>query len=142
LNETEADKSGLRQTVRHYLVFGNEYRTVQKMNDQRILPTFAPSTAAAFLAKSIRAAPITVPESVKLYLRPFEDGTYLVRFHNMNPSQPVISYLFRQLYQYLMDGKPLSILLLPINLRVTGRRSNILGMRKRQLFLRKLLEIK
>jgi hypothetical protein len=82
----------LRQSVRHYLVFGNEYRTVQKWNDQRILPTFAPSTAAGFLAKSIRAAPITVPESVKLYLRPFEDGTYLVRFHNMNPSQSVISY--------------------------------------------------
>lgn len=73
--------------MRHYLVFGNEYRTVQKWNDQRILPTFAPSTAAAFLVKSIRAAPITVPELVKLYLRSFEDGAYLVRFHNMNPSK-------------------------------------------------------
>lgn len=142
LNETDSDKNGLRQTVRHYLVFGNEYRTVQKWNDQRILPTFAPSTAAAFLAKSIRAAPITVPESVKLYLRPFEDGTYLVRFHNMNPSQSVVSYLYRQLFLYLMDGKPLSIPLLPISLRVIGRRDNLLGMRKRQLYLNQLLERK
>jgi hypothetical protein len=61
LNELDADKNGLRQTVRHYLVFGNEYRTVQKWNDQRILPTFSPSTSSAFLAKSIRTAPITVP---------------------------------------------------------------------------------
>lgn len=61
MNELDADKNGLRQTVRHYLVFGNEYRTVQKWNDQRILPTFAPSTASAFLAKSIRTAPIAVP---------------------------------------------------------------------------------
>ena len=115
LNETDADKNGLRQSVRHYLVFGNEYRTVQKWNDQRILPTFTPSTAAGFLVKSIRAAPITVPESVKLYLRPFEDGTFLVRFHNMNPSQSVIYYLHRQLFLSLMDGKLPSILLLPIN---------------------------
>ena len=40
LNEVYENKEGLRQTVRHYLVFGNEYRMVQKMNDQRILPSF------------------------------------------------------------------------------------------------------
>ena len=40
LNEVDENREGLRQTVRHYLVFGNEYRMVQKMNDQRILPSF------------------------------------------------------------------------------------------------------
>ena len=39
LNETDADKQGLRQTFRHQIVFGNNYRNVQKRNDQRILPT-------------------------------------------------------------------------------------------------------
>lgn len=41
LNEVGADNKGLRQTVRHYLVYGNEYRKVQKMNDQKILPSFS-----------------------------------------------------------------------------------------------------
>jgi hypothetical protein len=41
-----------------------------------------------------------------------------------------------------MDGRLLSILLLPINLRVTGRRDNLLGMRRRQLYLKQLLEIR
>lgn len=40
LNETDADGEGLRQTVRHYVVFGDQYRRVQKWIDQRILPTF------------------------------------------------------------------------------------------------------
>lgn len=89
LNETDADKEGLRQLVRHYVVFGNEYRAVQKWNDQRILPTFAVSSTNTFASKNIRSAPITVPATVKLYLRPFEDGTYLLRLHNMHPSSAV-----------------------------------------------------
>lgn len=89
LNETGADREGLRQLVRHYVVFGNEYRAVQKWNDQRVLPTFAVSSSNTFASKNIRSAPITVPATVKLYLRPFEDGTYLLRLHNMHPSSAV-----------------------------------------------------
>jgi len=89
LNETDADKQGLRQTVRHYIVFGNEYRTVQKWNDQRILPTFAITQSDKFSSVNVRKAPITVPDSVKLYLRSFEDGSYLLRFHNMNPTSKI-----------------------------------------------------
>lgn len=43
LNETDNNGNGLKQTVRHYIVFGNCYRTVQKFNDQKILPSFAMS---------------------------------------------------------------------------------------------------
>jgi lysosomal alpha-mannosidase len=89
LNEIEADGQGLRQTVRHALVFGNEYRAVQMMDDQRIQPTFAKSQSNSFSSVSIRKAPITVPSAVKLYLRPFEDGSYLLRLHNMNPVSKV-----------------------------------------------------
>jgi len=89
LNETDADKNGLRQTFRHYLVFGNNYRNVQKQNDQRILPSFAVVSSNQFSSVNVRKAPISVPSSVKLYLRPFEDGSYLLRFHNINPSAKV-----------------------------------------------------
>lgn len=95
LNETDADKQGLRQLVRHYVVFGKEYRAVQKWNDQRILPTFVASSSTTFSSKAIRSAPIIVPETVKLYLRPFEDGSYLLRLHNMNPASSVFPSLSR-----------------------------------------------
>jgi hypothetical protein len=98
LNETDSDKKGLRQYVRHYVVFGNEYRAVQKWNDQRILPTFVASSSVSFASTAIRSAPITVPETVKLYLRPFEDGTYLLRLHNMHPAQSVSILLFSILF--------------------------------------------
>lgn len=85
LNETDRDGKGLRQTVRHYVVFGNEYRAVQKWNDQRILPTFAVSQTDSFSPVSIRNPPFKVSNFMKLYLRPFEDGSYLLRLHNMHP---------------------------------------------------------
>lgn len=85
LNEVEANGEGLRQTLRHFVVFGTHYRTVQKWNDQRILPTFAEVESAAFSGVSCRLPPITVPDTVKLYLRAYEDGSYLLRFHNMSP---------------------------------------------------------
>ena len=40
LNETDSKGKGLTQIVRHYVVFGDRYREVQKWNDQRILPSF------------------------------------------------------------------------------------------------------
>ncbi len=105
LNETDSDKQGLRQLVRHYVVFGNEYRAVQKWNDQRILPTFVVSSSTTFGSKTIRSAPISVPETVKLYLRPFEDGTYLLRLHNMNPASSVIPLLSRPQFRWKMGGR-------------------------------------
>ncbi len=71
LNEVGADNKGLRQTVRHYFVYGNEYRKVQKMNDQKILPSFSTTQTSNFTNVKIRKAPVIVPKMVKLYLRPF-----------------------------------------------------------------------
>lgn len=71
LNELDRDTQGLRQTVRHYVIFQGDHRAVQKWNDQRILPLFAISSTNNFSKVSIRKAPISVPSSVKLYLRPF-----------------------------------------------------------------------
>jgi hypothetical protein len=82
LNELDKDGQGLRQLVRHYVVFGDKFRQVQKWNDQRIQPLFVASSSNTFSAKSIRPAPIAVPDAVKLYLRPFADGSYLLRLHN------------------------------------------------------------
>jgi len=58
-------------------------------NDRRILSTFGPSTPDSFSNVNIRPAPISVPDSVKLFLRPFADGSYLLRVHNMNPHAKV-----------------------------------------------------
>ena len=84
LNELDEDGEGLRQLVRHYVVFGDQFRQVQKWIDQRIQPIFSPSSSNTFSSKSIRPAPISVPDAVKLYLRPFTDGSYLLRLHNTN----------------------------------------------------------
>lgn len=85
LNETEANGEGLKLAVRHYVVFSDQYRQVQKWNDQRILPTFGVSHKDRFEKVSIAKPPLKVPLMVKLSLRPYTDGTYLIRFHNMNP---------------------------------------------------------
>lgn len=61
LNQTDQDRQGLRQSVRHYVVFEGDYRTVQKRNDQRILPFFASSSTNTFVKANIRKAPISVP---------------------------------------------------------------------------------
>lgn len=70
-------------------MFEGNHRQVQKWNDQRILPVFAPSSTNTFAKSSIRKAPITVNDNLKLYLRPFEDGSYLLRLHNMDRSNQV-----------------------------------------------------
>jgi len=61
LNETDSDKQGLRQTVRHYVVFGNNVRIVQKWNDQRVLPVFVSTNSNTFGSIQIRSASIKVP---------------------------------------------------------------------------------
>jgi hypothetical protein len=94
LNETEVingKEVGLTQSIRHYVVFGNNFRKVQKQNDQKILITIAPSTSGSFSSGQLRPAALKVPDSVKLYLRPmFNTNSYLFRLHNMDPENPVI----------------------------------------------------
>jgi hypothetical protein len=71
LNEKNTEGEGLQQTLRHYVIFGDGYRNVQKLNDQRIVPSLVQSNSNYFAKASIRRNPIAVPSSVKLYLRPF-----------------------------------------------------------------------
>ena len=104
LNETEQGGKGLTQLVRHNLVWGTGYRAVQKWNDQRILPTFAPTSSASFSAAKVREAPIKVSETVKLYLRPTPEGYYYLRLHNMDPSEKVIYFILRNHLCCLTDG--------------------------------------
>jgi hypothetical protein len=59
---------------------------VQKWNDQRILPVFGIASSEKFGSVQPRVASLTVPQTVKLFLRPFSDGSYLLRLHNMHPS--------------------------------------------------------
>ena len=54
LNETEADGKGLRQNVRHYGVFGNNYRDVQVQNDQKVMVNLVQSSSATFTKHSPR----------------------------------------------------------------------------------------
>lgn len=56
--------------------------------------TLAKSGSSSFVKCQLREAPIKVPDNVKLYLRPFADGSYLLRLHNMNEATPVIFNLF------------------------------------------------
>ena len=39
LNETDTDGEGLRQRVRHYVVFGDKWRDTQVQNDQKVAVT-------------------------------------------------------------------------------------------------------
>ena len=130
LNETDNDRSGLRQSVRHYILFEGDYRSVQKNNDQRILPFYAISSSNNFTKASIKKAPISVPDNVKLYIRPFEDGSYLVRFHNMNVKSKVKNKLYRFQFLCKMDGKSFNTLLLLISYFLPGKVNNLLGIRK------------
>ena len=83
-------------------------------NDRRILPVFGPSKSGSFLNVNIRSAPISVPDMVKLYLRPFEDGSYLLRVHNMD-SQSKVSYLVIQKTVSIDAGWTLTELTLAAN---------------------------
>lgn len=87
LNETDKDGKGLRQSVRHYVVFGNSYRQLQMKNDQKVMINFVQSQSSTFAKHAPRECPIKVPAGVKLYLRPFEDNSYLLRVQNFNSAQ-------------------------------------------------------
>lgn len=81
--------------MRHYLVFGNNFRNLQKRNDQKIAIFLSPSATSTFAKQAIRNGPLKVPSTVKLFLRPFMDESYLMRIHNMDTDNSVNSLLFR-----------------------------------------------
>mgnify|MGYP007037040076 CR=1 FL=1 len=78
------DEFGINQKVRHWVVVGNANRAVQKMNDQKVLISWANTATATFTKKPTPKAAFPVPDSVKLHLRPFKDGTYLLRLMNFD----------------------------------------------------------
>jgi hypothetical protein len=90
LNETEADGKGLRQIIRHYIVFGEDYRKVQKRNDQPILIMWSNTSASNFTNRQTTPTALHVPDDVKLFLRPLGSDDYILRLHNFNTNQPVI----------------------------------------------------
>lgn len=84
LNETEDNGDGLKQIIRHWVTNAQTVRPRQKANDQPIVVTWGESNSDRF-AKSETPDPIfPVPSDVKIYLRPYTDGTYLFRVHNFN----------------------------------------------------------
>jgi hypothetical protein len=87
------DGAGITQKVRHYAVLGDNNRAVQKANDQRIVVSWA-TTASTTFAKNPSPKPaFTVRDSVKIYMRPFSDNTYLLRLMNFDTTKSVILLL-------------------------------------------------
>ena len=74
----------MKQTVRHYVVFGGDYRTLQVENDQKVMINIIGSSSGTFQKHTSQTCPFPVPAGVKLYLRPFIDNTYLLRLQNFN----------------------------------------------------------
>lgn len=91
LNQTEADGKGLIQHVRHFVVFGESYRQVQMENDQKVAVTFVDTTTNTFAKRAPSAVAFPVPKSVKLYLRPFSDGTYLLRLQSFDSNAVAVT---------------------------------------------------
>ena len=99
-----SDGKGLTQSIRHYLIFGNNYRAIQKRNDQPILPIIAESKTGSFYKVFPRQTFFRVPNEVKVYLRPFKDGSYIFRLHNTDPKLKVLKYLFRNQFISVIHG--------------------------------------
>lgn len=64
---------------------------MQKNNDQRVSITFVDTNSNGFSKYSPAKAVISVPSSVKLFLRPFVDNTYLLRVQNFNRDPVTVS---------------------------------------------------
>ena len=61
LNETGSDGKGLIQNVRHYVVFGDNYRKVQKANDQKVSIAMVESSSSNFTKHNPTLTPFPVP---------------------------------------------------------------------------------
>jgi len=55
-------------------------------NDQKVAIAIVDTASNTFAKRSPSPVAISVPKSVKLYLRPFSDGTYLLRVQNFDLS--------------------------------------------------------
>ena len=55
--------------------------------------TIQPSTSTKFTKAELIKPSFKVPSNVKLYLKPFADGTYLLRFQNMDENNEVFFLL-------------------------------------------------
>lgn len=75
--------------MRHYIVLGDNNRAVQKANDQRIIISWANTNLTTFSKNPTPKPVFTVPSTVKLHLRPFTDGSYLLRLTNFDTSKSV-----------------------------------------------------
>lgn len=108
LNEPECGQpnKGLTQSVKHYIVFGNKFRDVQRMKDQKPMVIYAKSSSKTFTKDFTRTPILKVPSNVKLFLRMFTDDSYLLRLHNMDTSKGVRNLLniLRSMLQFLMVG--------------------------------------
>lgn len=83
------DENGITQKVRHFLVIGEGNRAVQKNNDQRLIVSWANTTTATFSKHPSPKPAFTVPDNVKLYLRPFADDSYLLRLMSFDTTKTV-----------------------------------------------------
>ena len=61
------------------------------MNDQRIVISWANTNSNNFARRSSIKPAFPVPDNVKLYLRAYEDNSYLLRFHNFDTVNSVIN---------------------------------------------------
>lgn len=60
-------------------------------NDQKVAINIIDTTTGTFSKRNPSPVAISVPQSVKLYLRPFLDGTYLLRLQNFDKSQASVT---------------------------------------------------
>ena len=60
-------------------------------NDQKVAVTFVDTTTSTFAKRTPSAVAFPVPKSVKLYLRPFSDGTYLLRLQNFDSNAVAVT---------------------------------------------------
>ena len=94
------DENGISQKVRHFVVIGDGNRAVQKANDQRIITCWANTASATFAKHPAPKPALPVQDTVKLYLRPFADDSYLLRLMNFDTSKSVNRQLIADYRQH------------------------------------------
>ena len=61
-------------------------------NDQKVAISFYESSQKTFSKHEISDIPIKVPEGVKLYLRPYNDDSYLLRVQNFKLAKATMKF--------------------------------------------------
>lgn len=83
------DEGGIDQKVRHFVLIGDANRVVQKKNDQRIIVSWSNTATSTFGKKPAPKPAFSVPDNIKLYMRPFSDNSYLLRLMNFDTNRTV-----------------------------------------------------